>query len=518
MNSSLKRLFTCAMTGSEQIRTGNYLDNSELGVFQNRITSHDPIHAFLLQSATAFVYNAAGAIPEKADFAIPANAQEDTVSVVPEKAIHVLSKIFDEEFRELLGEYLQVLLNNNYRIPPHFLPTVFDQGTSPALRKLIAAACGKRGLWLASQNPQWSWVGSTVVRSPDWETGTFAERLDYLKQQCRINPQNAVALVTTVWNVESAETRVALLECLRNENITCCETLLETARIDKRKEVRQAAIDSLCRIQESSFTKRLLTRVRSHISFTPSNRSTLQKLFGGKKNNFEIQLPDAYDKEMERDGISQKLRQGECDFTGGEKAGWLFQMLEQIKPSVLLDTWGISAEELIAVLQDSEWNELMLEALTRASVRHRDPRWSLAILNNAWIKTHSNRYFAVLLSFQPPQVLESVFTTLLKDCAGDQTSLSMLLQLALADFEWTIQLSNNVVSMLVPVLLQGTIQCSREISSVAIRINKESLDFALQECSRCNEREADYIPSMRRALSALIDTLTLRKRIYESFT
>jgi F0F1-type ATP synthase delta subunit len=518
MSSSLKRLFTCAMTGIEQIRAGNYLDDSELGTFQNRITSDDPIHTFLLQSATAFVYNAAGAIPEKATFTIPVNAQEDQVPVCPEKAIHVLAKIFGDEFRELLGEFLQVLLDNNYRLPPHYLPSVFEQGSTPALRELIAASCGKRGLWLASQNPQWSWVGTTVIRTPDWETGTLAERLDYLKQQCRIEPQNAAALVTGVWNQESAETRVALLECLRDENVTCCEKLLDVALVDKRKEVRRAAIDSLCRIQESSFTKKLIAQISNHITFTPQKKNALQKLFGSKKNGFEIHLPETLDKEMERYGISQKLRQGESDFTGGEKAGWLFQMLELISPSVWLDTWSISAEELIDASKESEWNELLLESLTRASIRHREERWSAAILNHPWIKAHSNRYFSLLLPFQPQQVLESVFSSLLKDCATEQISLGMLLQLVLSEFKWTTQLSTSVISKLVPVLLHGTMQCSREISSIAIRINKDALDFGLQECSRFNEHEADYIPSMRRALAALIDTLTLRKRIYESFT
>jgi hypothetical protein len=506
------------MNGRELICAGSYPDNSELGTFQNRITSDDPVYTFLLQSATSFVYNAAGAIPGKATFTIPDCAQDDQIPVCPEKAVHVLAKIFDEEFRELLEEYLQVLLGNNYRLPPHYLPAVFEQGSTPALRKLIAASCGNRGLWLASQNPQWSWVGNTVIRTPDWETGTLAERLDYLKQECRVDPQNAVALVTGVWNEESAETRVALLECFRNENVTCCEPLLETALVDKRKEVRRAAMDSLCRIQESSFTKKLIAQIRKYVSFTPQKKNALQKLFSGKKNRFEIQLPDSLDKDMERYGISQKLRQGECDFTGGEKAGWLFQMLELISPSVWFDTWSISAEELIDASQESEWNELLLESLTRASIRHCEPYWSAAILNHAWIKAHSNRYFSLLLPFQPPQVLESVFSSLLKDCATDQTSLGMLLQLVLSDFKWTSQLSKNVISMLVPVLLQGTYQCSRELSSIAIHINRDALDVSLQECSKFNEREADYIPSMRRALASLIDTLTLRTRIYESYT
>lgn len=518
MNSSLKQLFTCAMTGSEQIRAGNYLDNSELGTFQNRIASADPVYTFLLQSATAFAYNAAGAIPEKAAFAIPVSAQEDQVPVCPEKAAHVLAKIFDDEFRELLGEYLQVLLDKNYRLPQHYLPSVFEQGISPSLRKLIAACCGNRGRWLASQNPQWSWVGDTVVHTPEWETGTPAERLDYLKQQCRVDPNHAAALVTSVWNQESTETRVALLECLRDENVTCCGELLDVALVDKRKEVRLAAINSLCRIQESSFTKKLIERINNHISFTQQKKNTLQKLFGGRKNGFEINLPESLDKEMERYGITQKLRQGEYDFNGGEKAGWLLQMLELISPAVWLDTWSISAEHLMAASEESEWKELLLEAFTRASIRHFDKRWSEAVLNHTWIKAHAYRYFSQLLQFQPPQVLESVFTSLLKECASEQTSLGMLLQLVLADFKWTVQLSNGVVSKLVPVLLKSTIQCSREISSIAIRINKDALDFALQECTRFNEHESDYSPSMRRALASLIDTLTLRQRIYESFT
>jgi hypothetical protein len=235
----------------------------------------------------------------------------------------------------------------------------------PSERSLLMACTGQRGPWLADLNPDWRVL---LDREPDdasWERGSQADRIAWLTAQRRKAPEQARAALESAWAKEAPESREKLLACLAIGLSTSDEGLLETARTDKRKEVRRLALDLLAQLPESAFSKRMLARATSWLSFSPV------RLLRGAK--LDVQLASAYENTWSLDGIPEKTtRQNEGI---GERANWLVEVLGYVPLDRVLKSLGLDGETWVRIIGEHEFAAALWAGSVLSSERH--PRHSL---------------------------------------------------------------------------------------------------------------------------------------------
>src|SRR5678816_3917762 len=151
-----------------------------------------------------------------------------------------LSMMLQGEFSEVLPEWLMALANAGKRVPEELLPALLDHARDDqALRELILPVLGKRGEWLASENPDWGYV--LTLGQAVWETSTRDERLLLLERLRAQDPAQARQVLQSTWQREAARYRAAFLEKLLVNVTGADEQFLEEALNDRRGDVRRVA-------------------------------------------------------------------------------------------------------------------------------------------------------------------------------------------------------------------------------------------------------------------------------------
>jgi hypothetical protein len=298
---------------------------------------------------------------------------------------------------------------------------------------------GVRGLWLAAQNPDWSWVAGAAQDESVWQTGEKAARLLFLRQLRRSNPARAIELLSTTWKEETPDDRAAFITELAAGLSAADEAFLESVLDDKRKEVRRAAGGLLARLPESAFVRRMTERVRPLLKFAPGGAGSALKLKRAKKASLEVALPNDCDKAMQRDGIEPRPQEG-----FGEKAWWLIQMLELVPLSVWTCDWNASAGEVMAASLAGDWKKEFMDAWTRAAIRQQDAEWAEALFTPA---VHDERFDKLegLLAAMPAPRREARVTELLGQNDKKTRALHDRL-LALCRHDWSPAFSRAVLT------------------------------------------------------------------------
>lgn len=304
----------------------------------------------------------------------PEVASADAQKCASPRATALLRQLFAEELRPLLPEWIELCARSGARIPPFFLPTLYEIVSDPGEREQLRRTVGERGRWLARQNPAWAWVVAAAP-SPDaslWETGTEDERLATLRDLRASEPARAIGLLDQTWAEDTPEFRLAALALLRPALSLADEPLLTRALGDRRKEVRGAAQALLATLPASGFATRMRTRAEQLL--------TLQRGLLGKK--FEVTLPSAFDAAWKTDAIEEKAPTGI-----GEKAHWAQQILALVPVAHWTEKFGLDAAALVALgAKSGDWGDLLLGAWFRAACLHRDAAASAALIRP--IQTH----------------------------------------------------------------------------------------------------------------------------------
>jgi hypothetical protein len=137
---------------------------------------------------------------------------------------------------------------------------------------------GKRGRWLARQNPDWAYaVAGEVPDEPGaideaWTTGTPEARVALLRQLRQADPARGRELLASTWKTDGPEDRAAFLKAFEIGLGPDDEPFLEAALDDRRKEVRAAAIELLTRLPGSRLVRRMIERVAPLLSLPSKPR------------------------------------------------------------------------------------------------------------------------------------------------------------------------------------------------------------------------------------------------------
>ncbi|MEU4427216.1 DUF5691 domain-containing protein [Actinoplanes sp. NPDC024001] len=230
--------------------------------------------ALLEASAVALMCRRAGVIATTGLAPIPA-APAESDGLLPVAASVRLARILgggapggSHLEQELLAQWLTAAAARGGLVPPKMLPTLLETGRrNTTIRTELARVAGRRGTWLAEQHGDWRWLldEAVPVSGADWHTASGTERLSHLASLRRTDPARARELVESAWGSETWENRARFLTALAIGLSLEDERLLETALDDRRKEVREAALDLLRRLPGAQLGRRMAARAHAAV-------------------------------------------------------------------------------------------------------------------------------------------------------------------------------------------------------------------------------------------------------------
>ena len=356
---------TAALVGTERQSLRLTPPDNQLGELLQRLNNTDPEGTLLGAAAAIALYQRAGRLPTTDNQPLPEACEPDDKPCCSPRAGQQLALMLQGEHSKLLPEWLAATELALKRVPERYLPELLALGQRQShLRAAILPVLGKRGRWLAAQNPDWGYVVGEDTEAT-WQSGRRAARILLLKRLRTENPAEARERLAATWAAEGASERAAFLETLITGLSMEDEPFLEAALDDRGKEVRSSASDLLARLPESRLCQRMIERVRPLLTLKQE----------GKNLYLEVTLPESCDKGMTRDGIESNSVYGLR-----EKAGWLLQMLGTVPPSLWSQSWETTPAQTLQLCDGRGWNHLVRDAWAIAALRHQDTDWAEAIL------------------------------------------------------------------------------------------------------------------------------------------
>ncbi|NWJ95566.1 MAG: hypothetical protein HXX20_07265 [Chloroflexi bacterium] len=397
----LPTLLATALLGTERQPLKLPPPTTPLSKFLVRLKTEDRESNLLGVAATVFLYEQAGRLPSTTDQPLPTPCEPEELSCCTIRAGQHLRQMLDGQYRdgqpEVLPEWLEALAKAKQHIPEELLPDLLTLGqTQASLREAIVAVIGKRGYWLAAQNPDWSYVSAEEAELV-WQTGSSAARRLLLKRLRATQPELAREWLISTWKQEKAEDATAFLSAFQVGLSMADEPFLEEALDSRRKEVRLAAADLLARLPESRLVQRMVARVQALLK---------PGLSDDRKTYFNLTLPDTCDKAMLRDGIEPKPPYQQASRNVGEKGWWVEQMLAAIPPSLWTQSWGKTPAILLKLAQRSEWQQVLVGGWSKATLRYQDVEWARVLLNNHY--TSDEDEIEELFQILPPERREEL--------------------------------------------------------------------------------------------------------------
>ncbi|HEV7963797.1 MAG TPA: SWIM zinc finger family protein [Actinoplanes sp.] len=338
--------------------------------------------AVLLEAAAAaLTYRRAGVTPSAGHAPMPA-APAETDRPLPSAAGARLLRLLSDggapggaqAAQELLNQWLGAAARHGGFVPPEALPALLDAGRrNGAIRPALGKVAGRRGTWLAGLRADWRWLldeapGGAVPDDPAvWETGSGGERLAYLTRLRGADPGTARALLQGTWATEAPEERARFVAALASGLSQADDAFLEAALDDRRREVRDTALDLVRRLPGSALSRRMIERARAAVRLE-------RRSFG--RDRLLVDPPQAADPALLRDGVAATPTRG----TG--IGAWL---LEEILAGTPLSTWTEAFDrkppDVVDLARGHDWETPLMHGWAKAAIVQGDSAWAEALLD-----------------------------------------------------------------------------------------------------------------------------------------
>ncbi|HBE18795.1 MAG TPA: hypothetical protein DEG17_11630 [Cyanobacteria bacterium UBA11149] len=398
-------ILTTALVGTERKTLTPIPPTNQLSQLLSQLNYRDPEGTLLSAAAIISLYQKAEQISVIDNQTLPTPSQNCDLSICSPLAAEYLKVIFLKERLLLLSEWLTTAAAAKKQVPAYSLPELLELGrTSPHLRLAIMPVLGKRGRWLAAQNPQWDYVVGEDIEIT-WQTGSNAAR-QLLFQQIRTeNPAAAREKLIKIWAEEKSEEKLGFLQISPTGLNKDDEPFLEAALDDKSPEVRQKAAELLAHLPESRLCQRMATRVTSAL-IIKQNRHRL---------HLDFNLSHGSDEGMLRDGIDSK----NSPKLLGKKAWQILQIVAATPLSLWSQINDISPIEWIQAAKRSEWDRTLVDGWVVAALRQKNPEWAEVLLSmhhnfNGYLVNH-NQSIQGLINALPPQRQDTFFIKFLQE-------------------------------------------------------------------------------------------------------
>ncbi|MGK5678051.1 DUF5691 domain-containing protein [Actinoplanes sp. URMC 104] len=325
-------------------------------------------------AAVALTRRRAGVLPGSGHEAVPP-APDETAPALPGPAGSRLLRILaggvpggGQLAQELLAQWLAAAAEHGGHVPPAALPPLLDAGRrNSVVRPALARVSGRRGAWLAGLRADWRWLrdeAPMAILLPDWHTGSSGERLAHLAQLRQTDPARARELVESTWAQESSDDRARFVGALTTGLSTDDDPFLEQALDDRRKEVREAALDLVRRLPGSQLRTRMAERARAAVRRE-------RRLVGADR--LVVTPPEELDAALRRDGVAATPARG---------IGVSAWLLEEIVAATPLDTWSDPAT-MLALARGNDWEAPLLHGWAKAAVVQQDAAWATTFLHRS---------------------------------------------------------------------------------------------------------------------------------------
>lgn len=388
-----------------------------------------PAESKLLRAAAAQrLYDIAGTRSSAQDASeAPAVVPVDRTRLVSEAAAMRLLRMMRGQHPELIQEWSKLALGAARQLPPQFVPLAFNY-LKPTDAAGFGDLLGATGQWLAHLNPNWKIAFTVDAPSHErWLSGTFEERRAELLAARKHDPAQAREWLQETWAKDPPDEREAFLRSFATALSLADETFLEAALDDKRKPVRQAAVQLLASLPESQLSLRHRSRLDALVG-GEEKKGLLAKL-GKPKLKLTITLPEAIDKPTQRDGVDAKPP---AHRKIGERAFWLAQMVALAPLSYWTARFACDPAMFVAAVMDTDYAAELLPALSEAAKRDPQREWLLA-LTQAWLASKDahlrTETIADMMRAAPEAVREAVLIAQLEklDALADQQMIDSLL-------------------------------------------------------------------------------------------
>ncbi|MEM6400236.1 MAG: DUF5691 domain-containing protein [Cyanobacteria bacterium P01_D01_bin.116] len=358
-------LVKTAVIGTQRQKLKIVSQDNQLDEVLSSLDTDDKEGCLLSAAGTIYLYQKAGQLAVIDNKKTLETCDLDDLPYCSQVSGQHLEIILSGGDTRALPEWLKLLAETKKVVSPKYLPELLALGKrNNHLRNDILPVLGKRGIWLAAQNPDWNYVrGENTDKI--WKNGSLEAKKNLLKELRQSEPKKGREQLQNIWSKERAQERSILLEALEVSINLDDEPFLEDALDDRSKLVRDVAARLLAQIPESKLVKRMIERVRPLLSLD--------------RNGIEVTLPKKCTLEMTQDGIDESKYIPSL----GEKASLLLQMLAYVPPSIWSIYWNKNPIELINIIENSKWEKLFLEAWTTATVRSQDIAWAEALLKSS---------------------------------------------------------------------------------------------------------------------------------------
>lgn len=344
-----------------------------------------------------------------------------------------LRLILDGKYAPALAEYMACLLENGLCLPTEHLPNLLQRSDLNEWWHLLEPALGQRGKWLLGQHPEWKKLVETTD-GLDWQTGTKEERIRLLRHLRKHQPKLAIELLESTWETENHRDKSAFLaELFTGLSANNDESFLEKCRTDSRKNVRVKAFELLQLLPDSAYGERMFERAK--------------KCLDWRRSKLSINLPDEPDDTAIADGILKF----HPDWKGGKKAGYLWQVVSSVPPSLWELTWDREPDDILNSFEKTDWSEPLEMATAEATVRYEDGAWNKALLLR-WFEEEESILWhesvgSQILSAADAQTVHQLAVNYLKKMDGLPDEDTPLFQLFIQnEAPWEDEITGEIIS------------------------------------------------------------------------
>lgn len=404
----------------------------------------------------------------------------------------------------LQAEAMRRLAREGYRWPPRLLPIALECGKrEEALRSFVREAIGRRGVWLAGQNPSWTYATGVAEEGQEeeaWHHGTHEQRKAALGAMRRRDPSTARAWLQEALPTEGARERAALVACLTTGLSAEDEPLLEALLKDKSKDVRQTSLTLLSSMPKSDLGRRMASRLDSCLTVT-------RRLLAGPA--LSIEPPETFDAAWAGDLIEETPPKGS---KYGARAWWL----RQIARSVPLEWWeeksSMPPEKLLHWARSTDWKDAIVAAWAEAVLLQQSASWAEAFLKASPVEAGPPS-FDRLLSILPQAAREEQALALMRRPVNP-APLSTTLLCLLEALPFGETLSHNTAAQIL-ILLRGSL----EASAYDVTLRSQFVEFAAAVPESLTDAmsrgwPAEGSPSVLNTITRILTILDHRKDLH----